>query len=93
VLPYQNVYTSNNTAEACLNQCAAFGYPAAGMEYGDECCKSILLYYYFLFHIVIRVKIAATSQTLPQAAIALFLNQSATSHALATLQNSAAGHS
>lgn len=25
--------------EACLNQCAAFGYPAAGMEFGDECCE------------------------------------------------------
>ena len=30
--PYQNIYTTNNTVEACLNQCAAFGYPAAGME-------------------------------------------------------------
>ncbi|KAI0667510.1 hypothetical protein C8Q78DRAFT_1105323 [Trametes maxima] len=37
VFPYQNIYTNNNTVEACLNQCAAFGYPAAGMEFGDEC--------------------------------------------------------
>lgn len=35
--PYQNIWTDNNTVEACLNQCALFGYPAAGMEYGDEC--------------------------------------------------------
>jgi len=30
--PYQNIWTDNNTVEACLNQCAAFGYPAAGLE-------------------------------------------------------------
>ncbi|KAH9927682.1 copper radical oxidase [Fomitopsis serialis] len=35
--PYQNIWTYNNTVDACLNQCAMFGYPAAGMEYGDEC--------------------------------------------------------
>ena len=42
VFPYQLIYTNNNTIEACLNQCAAFGYPAAGAEFGDECCKLIL---------------------------------------------------
>ncbi|KAL6310273.1 copper radical oxidase [Sparassis latifolia] len=35
--PYQNIWTDNNTVEACLNQCALFGYPAAGLEYGNEC--------------------------------------------------------
>lgn len=38
--PYQNIWTNNNTVDACLNQCAMFGYPAAGMEYSDECCGS-----------------------------------------------------
>ncbi|KIY43224.1 copper radical oxidase [Fistulina hepatica ATCC 64428] len=37
VFPYQIINTDNNTADACLNQCAAYGYPAAGMEYSDEC--------------------------------------------------------
>ncbi|KAI0315679.1 copper radical oxidase [Amylostereum chailletii] len=37
VFPYQIINTNNNTADACLSQCAAFGYPAAGMEFGDEC--------------------------------------------------------
>ncbi|KAF8577851.1 copper radical oxidase [Ramaria rubella] len=37
VFPYQLFFTTNNSAEVCLNQCAAFGYPAAGMEFGDEC--------------------------------------------------------
>ncbi|KAI0364868.1 galactose oxidase [Pilatotrama ljubarskyi] len=37
VFPYQLIYTTNNTIEGCLNQCAAFGYPAAGAEFGDEC--------------------------------------------------------
>ncbi|KAA1470743.1 copper radical oxidase [Dentipellis sp. KUC8613] len=37
VFPWQIFNTNNNSAEACLNQCAAFGYPAAGMEFGDEC--------------------------------------------------------
>lgn len=33
----------NNTVEGCLNQCAKFGYPAAGMEFGSQCCKRRLL--------------------------------------------------
>ncbi|OBZ73298.1 putative fungistatic metabolite [Grifola frondosa] len=37
VFPYQNIYTNNMTIQACLNQCAAFGYPAGGAEFGDEC--------------------------------------------------------
>ncbi|SJL08884.1 related to glyoxal oxidase precursor [Armillaria ostoyae] len=36
-LPWQNIWPTNNTVEACLNQCAAFGYSAAGLEYGQEC--------------------------------------------------------
>jgi hypothetical protein len=39
VFPYQNILSNNNSAEACLNLCAAYGYPAAGMEYSDECCE------------------------------------------------------
>ncbi|KAF4588036.1 hypothetical protein EYR38_009997 [Pleurotus pulmonarius] len=37
VFPYQIIMQTNLTVEACLNQCAAFGYPAAGMEFSDEC--------------------------------------------------------
>ncbi|KAI0033597.1 hypothetical protein K488DRAFT_84794 [Vararia minispora EC-137] len=37
VFPYQIILTNNNTAENCLTQCSTFGYPAAGMEFGDEC--------------------------------------------------------
>lgn len=37
--PYQ-IITSNNTATNCLLQCQAFGYNAAGLEYGSQCCKS-----------------------------------------------------
>ncbi|KAI0820881.1 hypothetical protein BC628DRAFT_1412846 [Trametes gibbosa] len=37
VFPYQNIFTTNNTIEGCLNLCAAFGYPAGGAEFGDEC--------------------------------------------------------
>ena len=32
VLPYENIWLTNNSAVACMNQCAAFGYPAAGVE-------------------------------------------------------------
>ncbi len=32
VLPYQNIWLTNNSAVACMNQCAAFGYPVAGVE-------------------------------------------------------------
>ncbi|KAL4076636.1 glyoxal oxidase [Scleroderma yunnanense] len=37
VFPYEIDWTNNNTVDACLNQCAAFGYPAAGLEYGSQC--------------------------------------------------------
>ncbi|KAF8346390.1 glyoxal oxidase N-terminus-domain-containing protein [Amanita rubescens] len=37
VFPYKNIWLTNNSAVACMNQCAAFGYPAAGVEYGQEC--------------------------------------------------------
>lgn len=36
-LPYQLILSTNNTAVNCLNQCAAYGYMAGGMEYGQEC--------------------------------------------------------
>jgi hypothetical protein len=28
-----------NTPTACIEQCQLFGYNAAGLEYGSECCK------------------------------------------------------
>ncbi|KAF7792196.1 hypothetical protein EIP86_003229 [Pleurotus ostreatoroseus] len=37
VFPNQIINTNNNTVDACLNQCAKFGYPAAGLEFSDEC--------------------------------------------------------
>ncbi|KIJ67360.1 copper radical oxidase [Hydnomerulius pinastri MD-312] len=37
IFPYEMVWITNNTVDACLNQCAAFGYPAAGLEYGQQC--------------------------------------------------------
>jgi hypothetical protein len=40
VFPYQITFPQNNTAENCLSLCSSFGYPAAGMEFGDECCAS-----------------------------------------------------
>ncbi|KAH0580445.1 hypothetical protein H2248_001946 [Termitomyces sp. 'cryptogamus'] len=36
-LPYKIVWPTNNTALACVEQCAAFGYPASGVEFGQEC--------------------------------------------------------
>ena len=33
--PYQIILPENNTAANCLDQCAAYGYMAGGMEYGD----------------------------------------------------------
>ncbi|KAH9075011.1 copper radical oxidase [Lactarius deliciosus] len=37
VFPYHINLPGNNSAQNCLSQCSAFGYPAAGMEYGHEC--------------------------------------------------------
>lgn len=33
--PYQLILAENNTAADCLNQCAAYGFMAGGMEYGE----------------------------------------------------------
>src|SRR6266702_150800 len=38
VFPYRFTLATTNSAQNCLSQCSAFGYPAASMEYGDECC-------------------------------------------------------
>ncbi|SRR6266702_182572 len=38
VFPYRFILQKKNSAQNCLSRCSAFGYPAAGMEYGDECC-------------------------------------------------------
>lgn len=38
--PQQIIFSGNMTPAMCLDRCAAFGYMAAGLEYGDECyCK------------------------------------------------------
>ncbi|KJA18927.1 copper radical oxidase [Hypholoma sublateritium FD-334 SS-4] len=33
----QIIWIGNNSAIACMNQCAEFGYPASGTEFGQEC--------------------------------------------------------
>jgi hypothetical protein len=35
VFPWELELTNNNSASACLGQCAAFGYTAGGMEFGE----------------------------------------------------------
>ncbi|KAJ7113106.1 glyoxal oxidase N-terminus-domain-containing protein [Mycena epipterygia] len=37
VFPWELDNTNNNSAPACLDQCAAFGYTAGGMEFGFQC--------------------------------------------------------
>ncbi|KAJ6479629.1 hypothetical protein C8R45DRAFT_1076519 [Mycena sanguinolenta] len=37
VFPWEIDNTNNNSAIACLSQCAAFGYTAGGMEFGFQC--------------------------------------------------------
>ncbi|KAF8623873.1 hypothetical protein AX17_007275 [Amanita inopinata Kibby_2008] len=37
VFPYKLYWPTNNSALACVQQCGAFGYPVAGLEYGEEC--------------------------------------------------------
>jgi len=37
VLPYQIEWPGNNTVDACVSRCRDFGYPAAGLEYSQEC--------------------------------------------------------
>jgi hypothetical protein len=35
--PWQIMLEAENSVEKCLSQCAKFGYPAGGLEYGNEC--------------------------------------------------------
>ncbi|KAJ7025972.1 galactose oxidase [Mycena alexandri] len=37
VFPWEIDLTNNNSAPACLDQCAAFGFTAGGMEFGFQC--------------------------------------------------------
>lgn len=37
VFPWENIWTDNTTVEACLDRCALYGYPAAGLEFGNQC--------------------------------------------------------
>ncbi|KAI0086860.1 copper radical oxidase [Irpex rosettiformis] len=37
VFPYQIINSTSMTVESCLAQCSDFGYPAGGLEFGDEC--------------------------------------------------------
>ncbi|KAJ8703531.1 hypothetical protein PTI98_002148 [Pleurotus ostreatus] len=62
VFPYQIIMQNNLTVDACLNQCAAFGYPAAGMEFGDECCAWARVTT-SISSLLIDVEIAGTSPT------------------------------
>jgi hypothetical protein len=39
VFQYQIIFPQTNSPQTCLSLCSQFGYPAAGMEYGDECCE------------------------------------------------------
>ena len=39
VFQYEIVFPHTNTPQTCLSLCAQFGYPAAGLEYGEECCE------------------------------------------------------
>ncbi|KAK8048877.1 copper radical oxidase [Apiospora phragmitis] len=36
-LPWAMHFPGTNTASQCLRKCSSYGYPIAGLEYGDEC--------------------------------------------------------
>ncbi|KAK7696501.1 hypothetical protein QCA50_001159 [Cerrena zonata] len=37
VFPHQLNWVDNTTVVDCINQCQAFGFPAAGLEFGNQC--------------------------------------------------------
>jgi hypothetical protein len=39
VFKYKLILSATNSAATCLSLCSSFGFPAGGMEYGEECCK------------------------------------------------------
>ncbi len=46
---------TGNTPEACIAICQQFGFNAAGLEYGSECCKSRLILHLCLVLILVLV--------------------------------------
>ena len=46
--PWQLILPTNNSAQTCLTQCSNYGYGRGGMEYGDECCKSLSIFTFSL---------------------------------------------
>ena len=38
--------STKNSVESCTAACFASGYPLAGVEYSDECCTLIYLYFH-----------------------------------------------
>jgi hypothetical protein len=41
IFPNQIIWIGNNSALACMNQCAAFGYPASGVEVSPKAYLSL----------------------------------------------------
>lgn len=37
--PYKVWNLQTNTATLCITRCQEFGFSAAGLEYGEECCE------------------------------------------------------
>ena len=46
MFPNQIIWIGNNSAVACMNQCAAFGYPASGVEVSYKAWNS--LHFWFI---------------------------------------------
>ena len=46
VFPYKVTDDNLNTAPRCINACQQYGFNAAGLEYGSQCCKCKKPYQY-----------------------------------------------
>ena len=42
--PYMAFNNASNDATTCITLCQEFGYNAAGLEYGSQCCKESIVY-------------------------------------------------
>jgi hypothetical protein len=41
--PYMAYNNASNDATTCITLCQQFGYNAAGLEYGSQCCKDFII--------------------------------------------------
>ena len=63
MFPNQIIWIGNNSAVACMNQCAAFGYPASGVEVSYKVMSELTSFLIFSPFYSVRSRMLCVSDT------------------------------